>query len=313
MKNKIIDFLKGFAIGISNLIPGYSGGTTAVIVNVYDRFVAMFSDIFSHPLKTLKDCWALLIGMIIGVIVGIVGIVKLIAFFPVQTAFFIVGLVIASYPGMLASIHKAGRFHIRDVIAFLVCLGMIIALPLLNQGTNKEEFSIFVPFIMVFLGALCAAAMVIPGVSGALILLAFGYFVFVMNHLSNIITCITTFTFNGFGISMIVAASFGVGVVLGLVFISKFIKLSLMKWPKTVYMAIFGILLASPFAIIYSIYTEEDYLERIQNTNVLGYIIAVLLFFVGAFLVIGLPFILKKHQDKNKNTLEEKIDEETSN
>ena len=164
---------------------------------------------------------------------------------------------------------------------------------------------------MVVLGALCAAAMVIPGVSGALILLAFGYFVFVMNHLSNIITSITTFSFDGFGISMIVAASFGFGVILGLVFISKFIKYSLMKWPKTVFMAIFGILLASPFAIFYSFYTEEDYLEKIQNTHALGYIIAVLLFFVGAFLVIGLPFILKKK--KSPQELEEKSEEETSN
>lgn len=312
MKNRIIDFLKGFAIGISNLIPGYSGGTTAVIVNVYDRFVAMFSDIFSHPLKTLKDCWALLLGMVIGVVVGILGIVKLIAFFPVQTAFFIVGLVIASYPGMLISIHKAGSFHIRDVVAFLVCLAMIVILPFLNRNIDNENFNIFVPFIMAFLGALCAAAMVIPGVSGALILLAFGYFVFLMNHLSNIITSITTFSFNGIGISLIVAISFTVGAVLGLVFISKFIKYSLMKWPKTVYMAIFGILVASPFAIFYAIYTEEDYLERIQNTNVFGYIIAIILFFVGTFLVIGVPFILKKNKEKRELKQKEESLEKTS-
>ena len=312
MKNKLIDFLKGIAIGVSNLIPGYSGGTTAVIVNVYDRFVAMFSDIFTHPLKTLKDCWALLIGMIVGVLAGILGITKLIALFPVQTAFFITGLVIASYPGVLIRIHKAGKFHIRDLIAFVICLAFIVVLPFLSQNIDKNEFTIFVPFMMVFLGALCAAAMVIPGVSGALILMAFGYFVFVMNHLSNIITSLTTFTFDGFGISMIVAASFGVGVAIGLVLISKFIKFSLNKWPKTVYMAIFGILVASPFAIFWAIYHEEDYLDAIASTGPLGYVIASIMFIVGAFLVIGLPYIVNKRKEKNNDNLEQEEDNKTS-
>ena len=85
-----------------------------------------------------------------------------------------------------------------------------------------------------------------------------------------------------------------------------------MKWPKTVYMAIFGILVASPFAIFYAIYTEEDYLERIQNTNVFGYIIAIILFFVGAFLVIGVPFILKKNKEKRELKEKEESLEKTS-
>lgn len=307
MKNKIIDFLKGIAIGMSNLIPGYSGGTTAVLLNVYDRFVMMFSDIFTKPKETLKDCWALLVGMVIGVIVGIIGVVKLIALFPVQTAFFIVGLVVAGYPAMLITIHKSGNFHIRDIIAFVISLAFIVILPFLNQGIDKNEFAWFVPFMMAFLGALCAAAMVIPGVSGALILMAFGYFVFVLNKISDLFNCIIHFNFDGFLIPFIVVLSFGIGVIIGLVFISKFIKLSLKNWPKTVYMAIFGILVASPFAIFWAIYHEDDYLEKIANTHTLGYIMGVVMFFVGAFLVAGLPLLLKK---KNQDNIETTIQDE---
>ena len=104
---------------------------------------------------------------------------------------------------------------------------------------------------------------------------------------------------------MIVAASFGVGAVLGLVFISKFIKFSLRKWPSTVYMAIFGILVASPFAIFWAIYHEDDYLEKISNANAVSYITGALMFLVGVFLVLVLPYILNK-----KNKHEDNIQEE---
>ena len=119
MKNKIIDFFKGFGIGISNLIPGFSGGTAAVILGVYDRFVTMFADLVSNFKETFKNCWALLLGMVIGAAVGIFGITKLIGIFPVQTAFFITGLVIASYPGVINAIKQSGKITVVSIICFI--------------------------------------------------------------------------------------------------------------------------------------------------------------------------------------------------
>ena len=307
MKNKIIDFFKGFGIGISNLIPGFSGGTAAVILCVYDRFVGMFDGIVTKPKETLKDCWALLVGLIIGVVVGIVGIVKLIAIFPVQTAFFISGLVIASYPSVIKSIRNGVKMRPVDIISFILAAIIIAVLPFLNQNIDNETFNIFIPFLLLFLGALCAAAMVVPGLSGALILMVFGYFIFVMNHINHLISCVTTFNFEGFGLSLLIVGSFFIGVVIGLVLISKFLKAALVKWPKTVYMAIFGILIASPFAIFWLIYHTDDYLPKISTSGVLSYIIASLMFFVGIFLVYFLPIIVtKKH---TKDLEQENIDE----
>ena len=300
MKNKIIDFFKGFGIGISNLIPGFSGGTAAVILGVYDRFVSMFDGLFSNTKATLKDCWALLLGLVIGAVVGIVGITRLIGIFPVQTAFFISGLVIASYPGVLILIHNAGKIKARDVIAFVLACALIVVLPFLNKNADKEEFNYFIPIILFFIGAICAAAMVVPGLSGALILMIFGYFMFMMNHINYLIECVFTFTFDGFWRSLIIVGAFGIGIVVGLVLISKFLKYALIAWPKTVYMAIFGILLASPFAIFWLIYNDADYIPRIQEAGVVSYIIAVVLFFVGIFLVYVLPKLL----EKNNKTVE---------
>ena len=40
-----IKFLKGIALGIANIVPGFSGGTMAIMLNIYDDFVGMFADI----------------------------------------------------------------------------------------------------------------------------------------------------------------------------------------------------------------------------------------------------------------------------
>ena len=79
MKNSILDFLKGICIGIANIIPGFSGGTMAVILNIYERFINGISNLFSHPLKTLKDIWAILLGIVVGVVISIGAITKLLS------------------------------------------------------------------------------------------------------------------------------------------------------------------------------------------------------------------------------------------
>lgn len=67
----IFDFLKGICIGVANVIPGFSGGTMAVILNIYERVINGFSNFFKSPIKTLKDLWAVIIGLIVGIIIAI--------------------------------------------------------------------------------------------------------------------------------------------------------------------------------------------------------------------------------------------------
>ena len=301
MKNKIIDFFKGFGVGISNLIPGFSGGTAAVILGVYDRFVTMFGDLFSNFKQTFKQCWEFLIGMVIGVIVGILAISELIGLFPVQTAFFISGLVIASYPEVIKSIKESGKINIISIICFILFASIIVILPFLNKNVDNETFYWYVPLILFALGALCAAAMVVPGLSGALILMIFGYFFFVMAHIKSLIIELVKFTFNGYWISILCIGAFGFGIIIGLVAISKFLKKALEKWPVVVYMSIFGILVASPFAVFWLIYNNNDYVDKISSSGVVGYIIAAILFFVGIFLVYVLPLILSKNKKEEDN------------
>ena len=134
MKNSILDFLKGICIGIANIIPGFSGGTMAVILNIYERFINGLSNLFSHPLKTLKDIWAILIGIVVGVVISIVAITKLLSLFPIPTVLFFVGLIIGSIPNLSFEYKHHGGIKIVDLIPFIVSFA-IISLSAVGRGS----------------------------------------------------------------------------------------------------------------------------------------------------------------------------------
>ena len=98
MKKHIINLLKGIGVGIANVIPGFSGGTMAVMLKIYDLFVYAFANIFNDFKNVVKKCWSLFIGIGIGVLLALITIVKLLEVIPFITIMFFVGLIIGSIP-----------------------------------------------------------------------------------------------------------------------------------------------------------------------------------------------------------------------
>jgi len=109
-KNIILDFFKGIAIGIANIIPGFSGGTMAVILRVYERIIGTFSEIAKHPIKVIKDIWAIILGLAVGIVLAILTIVKLLELCPLPTLLFFVGLLLGAMPDLYNEYKKSGKF-----------------------------------------------------------------------------------------------------------------------------------------------------------------------------------------------------------
>ena len=65
----VIHFLKGIAIGIANIIPGFSGGTMAVMLRIYDLFVYAFANVFNDFKNVVKKSWSLFLGIIVGLFI----------------------------------------------------------------------------------------------------------------------------------------------------------------------------------------------------------------------------------------------------
>lgn len=298
----IQDILKGGAIGIANVIPGFSGGTMAVILKVYERLINALSDIIHHPLKVLKDVWALLIGVVLGIVLASYTIVLALKSFPMQTIMFFVGLIIGSIPtifSQIKNIDKNSKFklEVKDIIAFIICVGIMIVLPIIRPSTEVTTLNFGVFVVILLMGVVSAAAMVIPGISGSLILMVLGYYMLIIGNIKEFISNFLHMNFNGTLNSFLILIVFALGAVLGLVLVSKLIKYLLSKYRKTVYIAIMGLLIASVFSIIYT--TVKEY-SNIDFTSVWLYVISILTLIIGGVLAVVMSIYNDKISKKKE-------------
>ena len=106
--------------------------------------------------------------------------------------------------------------------------------------------------IMIFaFGVICSAAMVVPGISGSLLLMMLGYYSAIMGTISSFIVALKNFDGSEIGHGLAIIVPFGIGCILGILLISKLITWLLEKFESITYFGILGLVLASPFAIFY--------------------------------------------------------------
>ena len=130
--------------------------------------------------NVVKKCWSLFLGILLGVIIALVTIVKLLEVIPFITVMFFVGLILGSMPQIIKKA-KDGKIKLRDIISFVIAIAVIVLLPFVSDaGKEVTKYNIGIFILMFVLGAISASAMVIPGVSGSLVLMAFGYYAFFM-------------------------------------------------------------------------------------------------------------------------------------
>lgn len=297
VKTHFLNMLKGIGIGIANVIPGFSGGTMAVMLKIYDLFVYSFANIFNDFKNVVKKCWSLFVGILIGILFAMVVIVKLLEVIPFITIMFFVGLIFGSMPSIYEKVKKQ-KINIADIIGFIVAIGVIVALPLIPKTEAAAQYNIGVYIIMFAMGIVCSSAMVIPGVSGSLVLMAFGYYAFFMSTMKEYLVNIFNFSLTNYWGMFITLVCFAIGCVIGLVFISKLITKLTEKYPKTVYYTILGLLVASPFSIIYATLTDASYTVIFDFWTIFFSIISLVL---GLGLVYLGEFFNKKYNKTIQN------------
>ena len=103
--------------------------------------------------------------------------------------------------------------------------------------------------LALLLGFIAAGTMIIPGISGSMVMLVLGFYHSIMGHLKMFIIAVLTWNTVAIGRHITVLLPFGIGVLLGLLFVSKLVKYLLDKHPVPTYYGIIGLMLSSPYAI----------------------------------------------------------------
>jgi putative membrane protein len=237
VKNSVLLFAKGLAMGAADVVPGVSGGTIAFITGIYEELIETISRFNLQAIqilfkKGIKEFWTyingnFLVTLLAGIAVSIITLAKIITglleTYPIAIWSFFFGLVVASIPlvGRKVVSWKGSRyfaFFAGAIIAFLITQ--------LPPVPNPEvEWYLFVS------GMVAICAMILPGISGSFILLLMGSYITVLEALNNR--------------DITLIAIFGAGCVVGLLSFSRLLKFMFRRFHDITVAILSGFLLGS--------------------------------------------------------------------
>lgn len=243
--------LRGVVIGVANIIPGVSGGTMMVSMGIYDTLIHCITHLFSEFRKSVKTLLPYAVGMLLG-IVALASLLKfLFANYALPTSTTFIGLILGGLSPLLDKIRhkKLGAFSIG---VFVLFFAGIIALAMTGDVSNPETLTVDAGqmVILLVMGAVAAATMIIPGVSGSMVLMLLGYYTPVLNAVDAMKNAVFSMDFAAMGAPLLMLVPFCAGVVLGIFGVAKLIEWLLSGFPTQTYCAVLGLVVASPVAIL---------------------------------------------------------------
>lgn len=244
--------LQGMVVGIANIIPGVSGGTMMVAMGLYDKLIHAIT----HLKSEFKESMKLLIPIFIGAGIAIVALSRLFEYllgnYPVPTNFAFCGLIMGSLPFIVKKV-RGYTITVSKIIPFLVFFGLVILMAVMGEtggATADVSFGLVNVLKLLGVGIIAAATMVVPGVSGSMMLMLLGYYDTILESINDFIDALVKFDIQGLLAEMEVLVPCGIGVVVGIFLIAKLIEFIFSKAEIHAYYAIIGLIVASPIAIL---------------------------------------------------------------
>lgn len=244
--------LRGIVIGVANIIPGVSGGTMAVSMGIYDKLIHAATHLISEFKKSMK----ILIPIGIGAVLGIVIVARVIEYafdvVPIQTNLFFIGLIVGGLPAITQKV-KGNSIRLSHMIALILFFAVVVAMAAMGESEGKAvelTFTVINCLKLFGVGVIAAATMVIPGVSGSMILMLMGYYNPILKTINDFVSHLAHGNMSALLNDCAILIPFGIGVVFGIFAIAKIIEKVFEKYPMQAYWAIIGLIAASPIAII---------------------------------------------------------------
>ena len=268
-------FFKGIFMGIADAMPGISGGTIALLLGIYEELIESISELkislFSKLInKGFKSFWEKLNGNFLLVLVSGIGI-SLISFVKISASFlesfplfiwsFFLGLIFATVYVIYKLInqwHNLNFFFLIISIIFSIFLSSFSA-----YDTNEISL-----LYILFSGIIASSAMILPGISGSLILVILGVYAYLIKALDNL--------------ELIIIFTFISGAIIGLLGFSKILKYLFNNHRDATYTVMLGLVIGS----IENVWPwNKSFSTELSNLNlflsislvILGFVIVILL------------------------------------
>lgn len=287
-------------MGSFEVVPGISGGTLAVLLNIYDRLISAISNIKTDFKKNFKFLATIVSGMGVGIYIFSHVILFFNKNYPLETNCALLGLIVGLIPMILKkSVNE--KFYFKNFLAFVFTFSFMLIVNLLSikndlNGTISNGNILTSLNLMQFLkftvvGAFSAFCLMLPGCSGTMIMLVFGIYF-------SIINAIHSFNF-------LILTPVGVGVLLGLIFGAKIIHYCFINFTKATYFGILGLIIGSTFSPLYS--SISLFINLQQNSNMLqtnlGFNNVVLIHAAASIMVLLIGTIFSYYFSKKTSSL----------
>lgn len=274
--------LRGIVIGVANIIPGVSGGTMMVSMGIYDTLIHCITHLFKEFRKSIMT----LLPYGIGMVVGIVGLASVLDWsfenfmLPTSTAF--IGLILGGLSPLVAKVNFK-KLDPVAVLLFIAFFALIIFMGLQQETTDTGAalaIDVWQFLILIVMGCIASATMIIPGVSGSMVLMLLGYYHPVLNALSSLKDAVFALDFAAMATPVLTLLPFGIGIVLGIFGVAKAIEWLLARFEMYTYCSVLGLVLASPVAILMGVGADA-----VNPVMVIVSVVTFALGFVAAWLL----------------------------
>lgn len=250
-------------MGISDLIPGVSGGTIAFILGIYDELLASISGFFSRD-------WKKYIGFLLPLGLGIGGtlllfsrlIEYLLKNYYAPTQFLFLGLIIGVLPFIAKQANIKKNFTWKHFLLILIIGAALASLAFLNPIDGKPITSLTASNAvgLFFAGWAGSMAMLLPGISGSFILLLLGVYSTAIGALSNL--------------NLPIILVIGLGVIVGFIVGSKAISYLLKHFTYVTFAVIIGLIIGSVFVVYPGIPADGTFMVMCALTFFIGLLVA---------------------------------------
>lgn len=226
------------AIGATDLIPGVSGGTMALLLGIYERIVAAIDGLTT---RDWKKHLIFLIPVGLGIGIAILSLSHLFSWlmetYTQPTFFFFVGLILSIIPQLLYEADFKKNFRLSHYV-LLVIAAVLVALTGFATPDRSAVMTNLTTLQYIYLfvcGWIASTAMILPGISGSMMLLIMGAY-------PTVIEAVKTLDF-----AIIVVV--GLGIAVGLLITSKIIRYLFQHYPSLTYAALTGLVVGSIFVV----------------------------------------------------------------
>jgi len=289
IKSFFLDVIRGMGIGVAFIIPGFSGGSIAAILGIYEKLINAIADIFKDFKRSFMTLLPIVIGLVGGVVALLFPLGAALEHFPIPTVCLFVGLAIGGIPSITDKMK--GKLKVTNGFAFAIPCIIAAALSFLPVGADVGLLNLnFGGYILlVLIGILGSAALVVPGISGSMILLILGYY-------NPLIKLITEHLLQGKDVltSLLVLGCTALGICIGFIGISVIMKFLLKNYPRGTYFAILGFIIGSIPTVYVSTAKDAGLTLATLPQGFVYWFVCALLLIVGIALSLSLVIYSKK-------------------